>query len=239
MHYMETELEVKIPNKALEIDWRFVKNELVRIERISSARNAGAREGVFESVDECIETARSAVAPKIASSVKKITGAGPDFIETEDYRLQCGRKLAAYIKGATSIHLFVITLGEQLESMASKLMKEGEGLKGYLLDRIGSIAVESIASSVEKYLRECYLKKDASVSMRISPGYCNWPVEEQFKFAKLVNFSEAGVSLTKSCMMVPIKSISAITAISPKGLFAEIKSPCDICGKGDCDYRRE
>ena len=45
MHYMETEREIKISDKALKIDWQFVKDELVRIERISSARNAGAREG--------------------------------------------------------------------------------------------------------------------------------------------------------------------------------------------------
>ena len=131
-----------------------------------------------------------------------------------------------------------MTIGKVLEDKASLLMREGDHLGGYLLDRIGSLAVESLARSFEEYLRKNYEVKNMSVSMRISPGYCDWPIEEQFNLAKALDFSKAGVRLTRNCMMVPRKSITAIVGIGPKRLFSKTKSQCEACDKKDCDYRR-
>ncbi|MDD5137031.1 MAG: vitamin B12 dependent-methionine synthase activation domain-containing protein, partial [Candidatus Omnitrophica bacterium] len=109
----------------------------------------------------------------------------------------------------------------------------------YLLDRVGSFAVESMAKNIEETLRKKLARKNLSVSMRFSPGYCDWPIEEQFKLAKIIDFDKAGVSLTESCVMIPRKSITAIVGVGPKDLFKEVRSPCAACNMKVCDYRRK
>ena len=125
-----------------------------------------------------------------------------------------------------------------MEDEASRLMKENDQLSGYLLDRIGSFAVENLAENFENSLRKKYSSKMKSVSNRFSPGYCDWPTSAQLKLSKLVGFGRAGVKLTKSSMMVPKKSISSIVGIGPESLFSKRKSQCSVCDLKDCNYRR-
>jgi cobalamin-dependent methionine synthase I len=143
------------------------------------------------------------------------------------------------MKGATEIYAFLVTIGKDVEDAATSCMDSGDHLLGYLLDRAGSFAVESLAKNTEDALRRALAPKDLSVSMRFSPGYCDWPVEEQFKLIKIIDFAKAGVTLTKSCVMIPKKSISAVVGIGPKELFAKAKSPCALCNMKVCDYRRK
>jgi cobalamin-dependent methionine synthase I len=132
----------------------------------------------------------------------------------------------------------VVTIGGALEKEASALTSGSDPLCGYLLDRIGSLAVESLADRLEKSLRYDYGARRKSVSSRFSPGYCYWPIEEQLKLDRLLAFAEAGVTLNEACMMVPKKSISCIMAVADEGVFREFVSSCDICEKQECDFRR-
>ncbi len=204
------------------IDWSWVKSELLRHERISEGKAA-----IKKVVAEALKEARSLASPASASITMN---AGGISLLTP--------KISSYLKGAKSLYIYVVTIGARLEKKASLLMSKGEELKGYLLDRIGSLAVESLAEKEEEALRAECGRKGQSVSSRFSPGYCDWPLEEQRKLDGLVDFSKAGVSLTEKCMMVPKKSISAVIGIGPSGLFKKMDAPCVLCDKTDCDYRR-
>lgn len=211
-------------DKDIYVDWPWVKKELYRIEKIKP----GAGAAITAPANECLELAKELARP---NSVRAILDASPSCIKS--------RSLSAHLKGAESIAFFLVTIGDPLEKKASELMAEGETLKGYLLDRIGSIAVESLAYRLEEHLASEYAKQGKSLSMRFSPGYCDWPIEEQFELEKILDFPKAGVKLTENCMMVPKKSISAACAIGPKGLFSRKKSHCSLCAQEDCVYRRD
>ncbi len=220
------------------VDWAWVKNELKARERIGPDDNSERGVAIAKSLDESLLKARALLNPNYIRAVKKIAAAGEDFIELEgDIRFSSG-KISKYIKGADHIVIFLVTVGERIESAAGDLTKGKEPLEGYLLDRIGSFAVESLAESVEKKIRGDYSRTGKSVSRRYSPGYCDWPIEEQRILAKILDFSKIGVSLTENCMMRPKKSISAVVAIADKGVFTESGSICGICEKKDCGYRR-
>ena len=219
-----------IRTEDIQIDWGWVDSELCTIERIPPS--------IRISVDGCIKEAVSLAKPKIVSTVKKIVNIRPDAIEIDGSMIFSGKQLSAYIKGAECLHIFLVTIGSGIEDSASMWMSRGESLYGYLLDRIGSLAVESLAETIEKRLRSICASNGEGVSMRLSPGYCDWPIEEQFTLAKLLDFSGAGVHLTEKCMMVPRKSISAVVGIGPEDIFTKSKSQCVVCDKADCDYRR-
>lgn len=220
------------------IDWDFVKKEVLRAERIDQNSKDERADNIRKALKACLKKARSLAAAKYTFKEKKVPHLGGNFIEIEGPVRFSTAKIPTFIKGASSLILFVVTIGDGIEKEASILTSGKDPLSGYLLDRIGSFAVESLADRLEKRLRKDYSVHKKSMSSRFSPGYCDWPVEEQFKMAKAIDFSKAGVTLTEGCMMVPKKSISAIVAVANEGVFKDFISSCDICGQKDCGYRR-
>ncbi|MFA5084952.1 MAG: vitamin B12 dependent-methionine synthase activation domain-containing protein [Candidatus Omnitrophota bacterium] len=221
------------------IDWAWIKNELMAREKIDANDYSDRGVAISRSLDECLVKAKTLSKPDYMHAVKKITAVGTDFIELEGGIRFSSGKISEYIKGASHMVIILTTIGEKIENAASVLTKGKEPLEGYLLDRIGSFAVESLTDAVEKKIRKDYSMLKRSVSRRYSPGYCDWPIEEQRILAKILDFSKIGVSLTESCMMHPKKSISAVVAIADKGVFTEFGSTCEICKKEDCSYRRD
>lgn len=218
------------------IDWKWVRNRLLKLEMIPLV----GKSALFGAVNICLKEARALSRPRTVAIRKKIAAIKGSYVELEDEARLTGKVLAKYLKGADHIYIFLVTLGSGVEDRASRLMKKGNYLHGYLIDRIASLAVESLAENFESGLRQKLKPRGESVSMRLSPGYCDWPIEEQYKLAKLINFSKAGIRLTESCMMVPKKSISAIAATGQKKLFTRVRSQCVICDKKRvCDYRRD
>jgi len=216
------------------IDWAWVENILFKKERITP-KSPG---GIFDISRKSVRRARELADPR----VRLIKEAVASF-DAGSIKLACGAEfsgatLSSYIKGAKYVYLFLITIGSSIEDEASRLMKKKESLPGYLLDRAGSFAVESLADGLEIYLRKDHKLKDESISMRFSPGYCDWPLEEQTKLDKLLDFSGIGVRLTEGCMMVPRKSISGLMGIGQAKLFSKTKSQCEICNMKVCAYRR-
>lgn len=214
------------------IDWVWVRDKILKAERIDSDK-------IRSELDESIFKAKTLAEPKYTSIEKKITRLDVNGIELEGGVFFSTKKISQYIKGADSLILFLVTVGEGIEKAASSLISDKDPLNGYLLDRIGSFAVEFLAESFEKSLRKAYSLTKQSVSIRFSPGYCDWRIEEQFTLAKVLDFSKAGVTLTEGCMMVPKKSISAITAVAKEGVFKDFVSNCAVCEMKDCVYRRD
>lgn len=227
-----------LPRHYIGIDWDCVRKEVLRSEKIDTADKDERAVNIMAALNNCIRKARSLADVKYYFEEKKITRLGDDFIELEGPVRFLTKKIPPFIKGASGAVLFVVTIGDGIEKEASILTSGKDPLKGYLLDRIGSFAVESVAERLEKKLRRDYSLIKKSVSSRFSPGYCDWPVEEQFKMAKALDFSKAGVVLTEGCMMVPKKSISAIVAIADEGVFKNFVSGCDLCEKKECGFKR-
>ncbi len=221
-------------NANIGIDWDWVKDILEKKERIP----AGSQNAIAKSLCNSIEAAKKLASPEIAAMKKMIMSFGESAINIVEGERLTGSTLASHLRGSTHVHLFIVTLGPAIENKASALMKKADSLSGYLLDRIGSFAVESLAENLERALRAEYESKGQSVSMRFSPGYCDWPIEEQVKLNALLDFSKAGVRLNKSCMMKPTKSISGVIGIGPRDLFFKKKSQCVICSMKSCAYRR-
>ena len=223
----------------ITIDWDWVAASLARKERFDSAKDETVKKALGEFALKSIEISKNKAVPGIAIVKKDILSLEPGSIEIEKDIKFMTKELANHLKGASQIYIYVVTIGKSIENAATECMKSGDPLTGYLLDRTGSFAVESLAKNTEYAIRKALALQNLSVSMRFSPGYCDWPIEEQFKLAKLIDFQKAGVTLSENCMMIPKKSISAIVGIGPKELFTKIQSPCTVCNMKVCDYRRK
>lgn len=231
-------MNVTISGKDAAINWGWVREELAKKERLNSFDKKLSSSLIQRSVDECAVRAEILARTNAVSARLRIISSRRGVVKLERGIVFTGKRLAEFLSGAQFVRLFLVTIGENLEHTATLLMHQGEHLHGYILDRIGSFAVESAANHIEIALRQKYELNNKSVSMRISPGYCDWPIEEQAMFSRALDFGRCGVSLTKSFMMVPKKSISGLVAVAPKGSFSATGSPCSACTMRSCSYRR-
>lgn len=135
--------------------------------------------------------------------------------------------------------LAVCTIGQSLEDEVSRLFKEGKYAAAVVLDGVGSAAVESLADYVNNLVCRGALGRGLGVTPRISPGYGDWPLEEQRLIFGLIPAERIGVTLTEKYMMRPRKSVSFAIGIGEGFAAGGKASRCRHCGLADCPYRDE
>jgi hypothetical protein len=109
---------------------------------------------------------------------------------------------------AEKVALSICTIGPDIESESARLVKDGALMKGLILDVIGSEATEQVARQTDKLLLIKAREMNLWPSKRFSPGYKSWPIEEQRYVFQAIPGEKIGVTLNKSCMMIPRKSVS-------------------------------
>jgi len=140
---------------------------------------------------------------------------------------------------AEGIVLALATIGPAVEQRARELVNIEHGATGLIVDAIGTVAAEQTADFVERKIRRDCTDWGWKVSRRYSPGYCGWEIEAQKEiFSRFPD--TLGIKLTKSCLMIPEKSLSFACLLSTNGNFGNIKlTGCNKCKKKDCPDRLE
>lgn len=150
--------------------------------------------------------------------------------------LDIGVQISGYMKGAEYIAIFVCTAGELFSQLADMYNKEGEYLDAYVADSIGSLTVEKTMDRIQAELEMEMNKENLKISNRYSPGYCNWPLSGQVPLFGLMEGNPVPVSLTPSCLMIPVKSVSGIIGIGKE--MKKREYACRICNNKTCIYRK-
>ena len=97
------------------------------------------------------------------------------------------------------------TAGTGFERFQHTLQQEGDMVKVYIADAIGSVIAEKTADCMEIALDEYIRDRGWRHTNRFSPGYCGWHVSEQKKLFPLFPSAEpCGIRLTDSSLMLPI-----------------------------------
>ena len=165
------------------------------------------------------------------------------------------KALAKYVGKSNELFLFGATLGSRVDIALRRM------------------ALTSVAAAlIETYCDDCcaelqkQLPKGKKLKWRFSPGYGDWALEEQkILFPVLDCAHSIGLTLTESCMMAPVKSVTAVMAIteedvkevtvqkdkSEKGFlkkfhcnqtdnyFSNTNNKCLHCNKIDCEFRQK
>lgn len=145
-------------------------------------------------------------------------------------------KLAKTLKNAEKIVCFVGTIGAGVENEIKRLMGKQKLADAYILDAMASVAVEDMIDRFQDLMENRYSAEDSTVTLRFSPGYCDWPVTQQKKLFNIFDPKQLDVELLDSCLMKPRKSISGVFGITSQN-FA-LYNPCPDCPIRNCDSRR-
>lgn len=152
--------------------------------------------------------------------------------------LHVGRIIARQLRGAEQYALFTASAGMEFENLQHALEDEGDMVKCYLADCMGSIIAEKTADCMEIALQHAIDPQGWRHTNRFSPGYCGWHVREQPDlFSLFPTPHPCGIHLTDSCLMVPIKSVSGVIGIGPN--VKKLEYSCGLCDYKNCYKRRK
>jgi hypothetical protein len=145
--------------------------------------------------------------------------------------------VANQLKKIDNLALFACTAGPEIGTLSKELMHDGDFIKGYVADVVGSEMVESAMDKIQNDLEQKMEGQSLHITDRYSPGYCGWSVGEQHKLFSFLPENFCGITLTPSSLMQPIKSVSGIIGI---GSEVERKGyVCQMCDMVNCIYREK
>lgn len=149
-------------------------------------------------------------------------------------RFSCSPIITRQLKGAEACAVFIATAGEEYQQFIDDCADDI--LLTFIADAIGSVIAEACGDRMEETLQEQINKLNWNRTNRFSPGYCGWHVREQQLLFPLFGSKTAGVTLTDSSLMMPIKSISGIIGLGPNVKYMQYT--CGICTQENCYKRR-
>lgn len=186
-------------------------------------------QALFESVAGEIA---AACRPEYGYAVFRSEGVDKDSIRLGGRCFHVGAIIASYLKQAEEFALFVATAGVGFEALQRRLHAEGDIVRQFFADMIGSEIAEAAGRILSEELAAEQGRRGFSISNSYSPGYCGWHVSDQHALFALLPDSPCGITLNDSSLMTPIKSVSGVIALGPK--VEKRPYGCAICGKKDC-----
>ena len=144
---------------------------------------------------------------------------------------------------AERLALFAVTLGGDTPRAITDGFESKDFALASMLDALASESADLTAEIAERryeeHLREGGWGGSDGGVLRYSPGYCGWNVTGQKKLFQYLQPEQIGLTLTDSCLMQPLKSVSGVIIAGPKPIhrFKPTYSFCSTCETHACRER--
>ena len=158
------------------------------------------------------------------------------FVVNKQPDFEMGNIILRQLRGSEAFALFICTSGLEFEAYQQRLKEQGDMVRVFIADALGSVIAEKCADQMEKALQESIDKLGWKHTNRFSPGYCGWHVSQQQLLFPLFQGHTCGVKLTDSSLMIPIKSVSGIIGLGEK--VRKLEYTCGLCDFQQC-YKRK
>jgi hypothetical protein len=188
--------------------------------------NTMLREAFLETPGLCSITAGFRIfrSPVINSQRKAIS--------LEDVTFHPGTTVFHDLKQSSALALFIVSAGSGISERITDLASIGDQIGSYIYDLLGSLVVMKSVDRLLEKVREVTDTPETCITHPFSPGSCGWEIGEQIKLFSLFPAGYCGVSLTDTCLMTPVKSLSGMAGL---GAGVERKgSLCSKCDDKDC-----
>ena len=185
-----------------------------------------ADETVLREAASVIADAEQSLQPRFCYFV------APDFPQS----LHPGNIIGRQLLGSEAYTFFIATAGTEYDEFLSRQKQQGDVLRMFVADALGSVVAERCADVMERHLQSSIDKLLWHHTNRFSPGYCGWPVDEQQSLFSLFGGHTCGVTLTASSLMLPIKSVSGIIGVGRN--VSRKDYVCQLCDYAKCYKRR-
>ena len=123
------------------------------------------------------------------------------------------RSLEKHLAGCSEAVLFAATLGIQPDRLIART--QIRNLRDALvMQSCAAAMIEAYCDAVDREILEEAQKDNLHTKRRFSPGYGDLDMAVQKDLCRVLDTGRTiGVTLTESCMMVPVKSVTAIVGL--------------------------
>lgn len=214
---------------------------MISFDRAEALRYMGYRgsepdAAVGESLVRCAAELQQAVEPKSITARFPLRFLSDTVMQIADVTVE-SRNLARNLKGCTEVYLMAVTLGvgaDRLITRASAVRMSD----AVILQAVAAAMVETCCDEVNDELRRKAEQEGLYCRPRFSPGYGDFSIEHQRDLSRLLDTPrKIGLTVTESCLLAPIKSVTAVIGLSPEKQDCHRKG-CEECSKTDCNFRR-
>lgn len=210
-----------------------LKKEAVRY--LGYGRNA-VDEQTSALIDKSFTDLESAANAKFIYRIFDLTYAEEERVCFEDTEIR-SRSLGRNMSGCEQIVLFGATLGIGVDKLLAR-KSVTDMAEAVVLQACAAALLEEYCDECQEQIAEEFREKGEFLRPRFSPGYGDFPIEFQKELMQMLDCAKRiGLTVTESCMMTPVKSVTAVIGVSPMDAGCR-KVPCEECGKADCKYRR-
>jgi hypothetical protein len=136
------------------------------------------------------------------------------LIRLADGTIFQSRQLSLFLNGCREILLMGATAGKEIIQMIEQESKADNLTRGVVFDAVASEMVDSALDWIMGYFNRQLRRESLSLTKnRFSAGYGDFLLQNQKKMFSLLDLKRLGMTLTKACVLVPEKSVTAIAGI--------------------------
>lgn len=157
-------------------------------------------------------------------------------IQIDEVKFSTAKTVSGMLKKSELLAVFAVTIGHQVEQHSKTAFAGGNALEGLIVDLIGSELAEASADCLQDEIEKSAADSGLQISMRFSPGYCNWPVSDQPKLFSLFDKGSCSIRLNNSALMSPVKSVSGFIGAGSK--MKKVNYKCSLCNDQHCIMRK-
>lgn len=207
--------------------------EVRESEALRYAGSICANDEVISLLRECASLCEGALAYRVCYSVLELDVENGECIFSDGLVIS-SRDLAAALRGCDRAVVFAATLGVELDRLIGKYGHISPA-RALMLDAIGTERIEALCDTFCEYIQN---KLNQKVTERFSVGYGDAPLTAQKDIFSLLDCPRRiGLTLNKSLIMSPSKSVSAIVGVGSAG--SSCLRGCKSCGAKNCTFRKE
>jgi hypothetical protein len=146
---------------------------------------------------------------------------------------------ADLLAAAERVLASVSTIGPALEQRVHELGAAREGMKSYMLDTVGVLAVGAVGTAIRHMAEESAAQLGWGLSPSLAPGsLVGWSVRGQRELCSLLPLDSISVQLNSQCVLMPQKSASGLIGLGPGYGSTHVGSVCKYCAISDTCWRR-
>ena len=191
----------------------------------------------MEQIDKLLDELAACCTPEYGFVVHPGKRLDNENIQISETMLQPGKIITSAVREADHFVIFVATAGKGFDTWNRSIQEDDNMVHAFFADSLGSVVAEACVAVMQQRIEREMTELGLFISNSYSPGYCDWPLIEQRKLFAFFPEQFCGVTLTESCLMVPIKSVSGIIGIGQnvkKRLYS-----CDVCTMTTCVKNRK
>ncbi|ARP50089.1 MULTISPECIES: vitamin B12 dependent-methionine synthase activation domain-containing protein [Caproicibacterium] len=150
------------------------------------------------------------------------------------------QNLAEHLQGCTQVCLFAATLGPAPDRLMQRAAASAV-TPAAVLQAAAAAMTETFCDECCEKLASHFAKESLFLRPRYSPGYGDLDLSCQDRLLQILDAQKRiGLSCTRSLLLVPTKSVTAIVGVSPQPVKTGGKAcdgKCAACSRTDCAYR--